>query len=858
MQKDLAQLRALFYKSITLQWRQYRTNLCQLFLPILLILFIALLQLFVDLNASDQSTLIEPPPISLLALQRFASDGQSPSRFAFVERGDLIDPIGFKGKYGNGSGLLENIQQVPLSGNRSGEFFPYFTEFRSAENLTIEIYDNLNRAGSGTDNDTLNVFGGFIFDQLQYSEDEYNIDFTFQYDNRSISDFCSNFPDACPKVFSNYMINSMVSSLMSFATGGRYTSLSQVQPSPYEEEPLSIQVGDQSGNFFFPFILTLLLPVFMYTIVLEKQNRLREMMKLMGMRMYNYWVLTYAFSFLLYLLSCLIFVIMSAIFQFRFITGTGSALPFLILIGWGFSIVSLSFFLSAFIKKTLVAVVLGYLIAIFGPITGVLLEVFAFNPDEAWQSIFLFILPLPLTRAFNTITQDCLDFQCPSNSDISSNNSIRDSIIFLYVDAIIYLVLALYFDAIIPQPWGIRKHPLFPLKAVYHWILSKTGGKKIHDHDERGEVHDLEKQDTEEHPKGYEDVLYQMQMVKEGAATKETHPVLIDALRKKYGGGKIAVKDLYLAMERGECFGLLGPNGAGKTSTINMLCGMFPPSSGTAYVNGYDIRTQIDEIHHSMGLCPQFDVLWEDLTCREHLAFFTRMKGVPYKQEKEHVESLLVDVGLDKGNATKLSKKLSGGMKRRLSIAISLVGNPAIVMLDEPTTGLDPTTKRHLWDMIMENKKDRLIILTTHSLEEAEVLCDRIGIMARGALRCVGSGLHLKNTFGEGFRLEINFDEPNQEEAQAYMKDNFPQAKIHTLFAGTATYEIQKESVSLSKLFSKMENDKGQNGIRDWAISQTSLEDVFLSIIRQDNSADPIDDFEKNKLIQWIKNRIKK
>lgn len=184
-------------------------------------------------------------------------------------------------------------------------------------------------------------------------------------------------------------------------------------------------------------------------------------------------------------------------------------------------------------------------------------------------------------------------------------------------------------------------------------------------------------------------------------------------------------------------------------------------------------------------------------------------------------------------------------MKRRLSIAISLVGNPAIVMLDEPyvllqlvtnnysTTGLDPTSKRHLWDVILEAKKNRSIILTTHSMEEADALCDRIGIMHQGQMRCLGSALRLKNKFGGGFRVSINYSKENRDTAQQFIQNELPHAVLINEFAGTATYEISALNIKISQFFKTMENAKakGNQGWENWSLSQCSLEDVFLRLV---------------------------
>ena len=158
----------------------------------------------------------------------------------------------------------------------------------------------------------------------------------------------------------------------------------------------------------------------------------------------------------------------------------------------------------------------------------------------------------------------------------------------------------------------------------------------------------------------------------------------------------------------GCCFGLLGSNGAGKTTLISVLTGLYSPTRGHATICGFDLETALHSIYKVMGICPQFDILWPDLTIEEHLLFYARLKGVPKQDEKSEVLALIRSVDLlgahKKGSK---AKELSGGMQRRLSLAISLMGSPEVVFLDEPTTGLDPETKRHVWTLLDKIKRNR-------------------------------------------------------------------------------------------------------------------------------------------------------
>ena len=225
-------------------------------------------------------------------------------------------------------------------------------------------------------------------------------------------------------------------------------------------------------------------------------------------------------------------------------------------------------------------------------------------------------------------------------------------------------------------------------------------------------------------------------------------------LKKKYPNGFEAVKGLNMKMYQGQIFALLGQNGAGKTTTISMLTGLINQTSGSASVFEKEVFEQMDEVRSFMGVCPQHDILFEDLTPEEHLDVFFDFKGGNAATKTQEIADILRDVGVlpDKD---KRAKSLSGGNQRKLSVAIAMIGGSKLVLLDEPTAGMDVSARRGLWDMLKNYRRDRIIILTTHYMDEADVLGDRIGIMAQGQLMCLGSSLFLKNRFGSGYKLTM-------------------------------------------------------------------------------------------------------
>ena len=270
---------------------------------------------------------------------------------------------------------------------------------------------------------------------------------------------------------------------------------------------------------------------------------------------------------------------------------------------------------------------------------------------------------------------------------------------FLIVEWIVLLLFAIYFEMVIPNGIGIKQHPLFFLKKSF-WIKGAQDSELVPrepDFEESAEV-----------------------QVERKKVWQETSSIvrLLD-LHKIYKitgkPDKVAVKNLALGLEYGECFGLLGPNGSGKSTTCNMLCGYFSPTSGTAMINGLDLRTQSDLIHCLMGVCPQDNIIWEELTGKEHLLFYGRLKNLSGNDLEKEVKYRLEQVDLWNVRDKKAGQ-YSGGMKRRLSVAMALTGRPKVVLLDEPSTGLDPKARTNLWEVIRTAKKRSCLMLTTHSV----------------------------------------------------------------------------------------------------------------------------------------------
>eukprot|EP00012_Vannella_robusta_P004194 CAMPEP_0206184392 /NCGR_PEP_ID=MMETSP0166-20121206/1192_1 /ASSEMBLY_ACC=CAM_ASM_000260 /TAXON_ID=95228 /ORGANISM="Vannella robusta, Strain DIVA3 518/3/11/1/6" /LENGTH=783 /DNA_ID=CAMNT_0053599401 /DNA_START=169 /DNA_END=2517 /DNA_ORIENTATION=+ len=614
----------------------------------------------------------------------------------------------------------------------------------------------------------------------------------------------------------NSLVHTMNSAFTRMSNGSTVTA--SIQAFPYWKEPISFDLNDIIGPMLVPFAICFLIPVFMHTIVLEKENRVREMMKMMGLKMSTYWGINYLFDYFVYSSVTALFVVVEICIQARIFTQTSPLLLFVLFFVWGHTQISLSFFMSRFFSKSSLSSVVGYLVVVLSVVTGIALNQFLYPDPGSLPWVFELWPLFVFERAVFILFSTCSDYRCLTSSALWNSDTEMPQIM---IQSIVFFLGAVYLDRVIPGAFGIADHPLFCFKTNNASTIDLSD---IPTQDEYG-WYDDEIEDT--------DVLMERQRLEKGEIGGT---VIIKDMKKLYNStilpnachkssvSQFALKGISFAIQDGQCFGLLGPNGAGKTTLISILTGLYGPSMGTATINGKDIRTEMASIRKEIGICPQFDIQWATLTPLEHVLFYARLKGISVEQENEHAMHLLDQVGLTDSATVKYSSELSGGMRRRLSVAMALAGSPKIVFLDEPTSGLDPISKRQLWDIVSTSKKGRSVILTTHSMEEADVLCDRISIIDQGRLQCIGTH---KNKFGFGYRLYVSA-KPGEEES-VQMVSNFvekviPSAKLVEQFQNNMVYQIPLEfqhPSKLTKIFSTIETNKTEQCIEEWSISPT-------------------------------------
>lgn len=302
------------------------------------------------------------------------------------------------------------------------------------------------------------------------------------------------------------------------------------------------------------------------------------------------------------------------------------------------------------------------------------------------------------------------------------------------------------------------------------------------------------------------------------------------------------MKKLSFSVKQKECFGLLGLNGAGKTTTLKIMTTELRASEGSVLVNGVDLTKELWKKDIDLGFCPQFDYLPDFLTVKEILCLFANLRGIPSSQIQGIVADFIEIFKLTEFS-NKFSQNLSGGNKRKVSSAIAFIGKPKTVILDEPTSGMDPAARRYLWNVIKRARdQGTTIILTTHSMEEAEALCTRLAIMVNGKFDCLGNIQHLKNKYGKGYTLIVKTklcetqDDSKIIRLQEFVSLNIPTAVLTDRQDETLYYQINqteinsdsKRTMSIGHIFRLFEQTKEYLDLETYSLSQTTLEQVFL------------------------------
>mmetsp|Transcript_22129 Transcript_22129/g.48128 ORF Transcript_22129/g.48128 Transcript_22129/m.48128 type:complete len:1680 (-) Transcript_22129:165-5204(-) len=324
----------------------------------------------------------------------------------------------------------------------------------------------------------------------------------------------------------------------------------------------------------------------------------------------------------------------------------------------------------------------------------------------------------------------------------------------------------------------------------------------------------------------------------------------VEAINVSKNYGKVeALKPFNLTMKTSQVTALLGHNGAGKSTFVNLLCGAQNPTNGDIRVQGRSVASDQRAICKIIGECKQDDILWPNLTARDHLELMAGIRGVGKNEITATVQQWLCSVDLDSVQHMRVCT-FSGGMKRRLSVALATIGNASVIVLDEPTTGMDPVSRRFVWKHISDIKAGRVILLTTHAMEEADLLADHVAIVSQGTLAAFGSPLELKTKHGSALQFSLICEKEDTKVVEEQVKSTFADSLSYVNFeagdSGYSTLTIKKvckdpdssegEGVpvaSLSEFIGWLEDENSP--VQEFGISNSSLEEVFLAVTHHDH-----------------------
>ncbi|KIZ04840.1 hypothetical protein MNEG_3122 [Monoraphidium neglectum] len=732
----------------------------------------------------------------------------------------------------------------------------------------------------------------------------------------------------------------------------------------------------------------------MAQLVSEKDSGLRQAMRTMGLMESSYWGSWVVFDLAFGVLLALVIVFSGMILQFRFFLANDFGLLFALF--WLFlaAISGFTYFVTAFISKPQTAVYAGFIVFLVGwTFQGIVTYGLPYTPtfynereptQRLYHRLFYWLFNLmpwnPLVKAIidmaaatNTKAHPGIRWEARSSyclqkppaagydplttwKDTACIFPVGSCLVTLAVQAVVYTILAVWLDSIMPNELGVTRHPFFFLHRAFWRPRPAEQGEALARLVAEGEARAAAEKNAakkggpaarpsvaggadEDEDVGEESARIKRSLgqkvgglvrieecrwlgkacgaapapatagassgaalhVSRGGARRRSsaggggaqapmptcpaaatgqqqwqasrghqgssdpdYAVEVFGLQKVFRlgrweryaprclGGKPAgrdfwaIKDSWFGIEQGSLFCLLGPNGAGKTTTINCLTGALPPSAGDALIYGESLCGEggLDRVRSLMGVCPQFDVLWNELSGTEHLIIYGHIKGLRFSEVRREADALLEKVKLTYAARVR-SGSYSGGMKRRLSVAMALLGDPKIVYLDEPTTGMDPISRRYVWDIIQQAKAGRAIVLTTHSMEEADILADRIAIMARGRLKAIGSSIRLKQKYGAGYTVAVSVQHraagDNSPDALAARMEGvreyflarlgllpFDEGRAHLQYLVPREHEAR-----LGVVLVELEQRRGAMGVSDVQLSLTSLEEVFLTISRR-------------------------
>ncbi|KAM5310186.1 ATP-binding cassette sub-family A member 9 [Glossophaga mutica] len=579
--------------------------------------------------------------------------------------------------------------------------------------------------------------------------------------------------------------------------------------------PFVAQAGVATDIFIFFCIISFSTFIYYVSInVAQERQYIKSLMTMMGLRESAFWLswgLMYAgFIFIMAILMALI------VKSTRVVVLSGLVVVFMLFLLYGLSLITLAFLMSVLVKKPFVTGLVLFLLTVFWGSLG-FAALYRHLPAALEWTLGL-LSPFAFTAGMAQLIHLDYDVNANTHLDTSDNPNLIIATFFMLVfDTFLYLVLTLYFDKILPGEHGHQHSPWFFLKSSF-WFQHQRAD------------HMALENETDSDPSSNDS----FEPVSPEFHGKEA--IRIKNLKREYKKGKHekveALKGLVLDVYEGQITALLGHSGAGKTTLLNVLSGLSVPTSGsvTIYNHLLSEMADLETVRKLTGVCPQTNVQFGFLTVKENLRLFAKIKGVQPQEVEQEVQRVLQDLEMENIQGI-LAQNLSGGQKRKLTFGIAILGDPQILLLDEPTAGSDPLSRHRVWNLLKERKSDRVILFSTQFMDEADILADRKVFISHGKLKCAGSSLFLKKKWGIGYHLSLHLNEMcDPDTITSLVKQHIPDAKLTAQSEEKLVYILPLERTNkFPDLYRDLDRYSNQ-GIENYGVSMTTLNEVFLKL----------------------------
>ena len=669
----------------------------------------------------------------------------------------------------------------------------------------------------------------------------------------------------------NYIMKLVNEYILKNQTKEKYASFSYaVTPMKYIDYRV-----DPFGQFFgnitaICILIAYIFPlnIYVYKIVNEKESRIKEGMKIMGMGDGEYF-LSY---FIQYVFISIFITALNAFIYQQVLTVIPYYYLYSMIFLFSIDVFALVYFCQSFIDKTRISIVLTFVI--YAIMYCLNLTCMFENSGGFYFKLFMSLIPsVNLNLSIALLFKFDYHFKKFYDKDFSIkhyNYSLHWAFIMFGIDFFIYIFLGYYLSNVLPHDYGIRK-PWYFLCSYEYWFKKRK--KKYYSRKSKLELEEYQNEEDERsqsYTRETKDVLKRFNFDR-NSSKFESEDIYDDKLEEEileirnivkiFDDGKIAVNGVNLNFYKDEIFALLGHNGAGKTTLISILTGMYEATKGKAIYDGNNIldSNNIDIFRKKVGICPQHDTLFGELTVREHLEMFSIFKGVSKNKVNDEVNKTLHDFQIE-NIQNMLAKNLSAGERRKLSIAISIIGGSEVIFLDEPSSGMDITSRRNLWEILKRQCIGKIIILTTHYMEEASVLGKRIGIISDGKMKCVGSPLFLIEKYGRFMSLNVSKEEDADNEKIVEFIKSLANNIEYEVLSEEIIFRIPikdnkneekklKKIIDIPNFFKNFDDNINNLKIKSYSISMPTLEDVFLNVAAEDSKKINKEKEKQNQLL---------